>query len=195
MQGVPFLGPAAETERAYIFASRDRYDTSYDMIRACRDRRYKYLRHYTLNQERLIWVPYRNEHPIVRELYDGYRKQTLTTEQLALFESRPSEELYDTVTDPFEMNNLAGNPDYAEDLERHRSAVDAWRDQVGDMGEVDESQMVHRATTTIAIAFAIGGPSPPMTRFARRESRSMRQNDRRSGTARRDSHFPISRVV
>ena len=43
LQGQPFLGPEA-TEREYVFATRDRYDESYDMVRAARDKRYKYIR-------------------------------------------------------------------------------------------------------------------------------------------------------
>ena len=144
MQGRAFLGPKAAEERDYIFASRDRYDTSYDMIRAARDRRFKYLRHYTLNQERLIWVPYRNEHPIIRELYDGYRNETLNEDQLALFRTRPAEEFYDTYADPYELRNLADDPAFTIELERLRRAVDDWCDKVGDTGEIDESRMVRQ---------------------------------------------------
>jgi arylsulfatase A-like enzyme len=96
MQGRAFMGSAAGEERRYIFATRDRYDTSYDMIRAVRDHRFKYLANHYLNQERLVWVPYRNRHPIMQELYKGYLGNSLNTSQRALFEPRSAEELYDT---------------------------------------------------------------------------------------------------
>jgi hypothetical protein len=144
MQGRAFLGPKAQPEREYVYATRDRYDTSYDMIRACRDRRYKYLQHHVLNQERLIWVPYRNRHPIIQELYDGFRKGSLAGEQLALFAPRPAEELYDTAADPYELRNLAEDPAYADELVRMRDALEQWRERVGDLGKESEAEMVRR---------------------------------------------------
>ena len=142
VQGRPFLGAAAEPEREHVYATRDRYDTSYDMIRAVRDRRYKLLRHYYPNQEALVWVPYRNRHPIMQDLYDGYRRETLDDDQHALFRPRPIEELYDTAIDPYEMTNLADSPEHRPILERLRSELESWRADVGDLGTIDESQMV-----------------------------------------------------
>lgn len=144
MHGRPLLGPAAADERDYVFMSRDRYDTSYDMVRAARDRRYKYIRHYCPGEPYLLWIPYRNEHPIIRALWDGYRRGTLTEDQHTLFESRPAEELYDTASDPYELSNLAQDPDHRDVLDRLRNATDEWRATVGDMGEMNETEMVRR---------------------------------------------------
>ena len=44
LQGRAFLGPAEAPPREYVYASRDRYDESYDYVRAVRDRRFKYIR-------------------------------------------------------------------------------------------------------------------------------------------------------
>lgn len=142
MHGRIFLGADAEPERDYVFASRDRYDTSYDKIRAARDRRYKYLRHDYPHEPYLIWIPYRNRHPIVQELWDGERAGTLTERQRALFRPRPVEELYDTATDPYEERNLANDPGYRETLERLRGATERWIKEVGDWGERSELEMV-----------------------------------------------------
>ncbi|MFP4113916.1 MAG: sulfatase [Spirochaetota bacterium] len=144
LQGRVFLGPDAERGRDYVFASRDRYDTSYDRIRACRDRRYKYIRHYYRHEPYLQWIPYRNEHPIVRELLDAYRNGRLEGAHLALFRDRPAEELYDTAVDPYELANLADDPDHRETLERMRAATDQWIAEVGDYGEMSEREMVAR---------------------------------------------------
>ena len=43
MQGQPFLGPNLPAPRHYVYGTRDRMDESYDMIRAVRDGRYKYI--------------------------------------------------------------------------------------------------------------------------------------------------------
>jgi N-sulfoglucosamine sulfohydrolase len=65
--------------------------------------------------------------------------------QTLLFqEKRPVEELYDTLSDPFEIDNLAANPLYAHDLERMRRALDDWLAAVGDLGREPEAEMVRR---------------------------------------------------
>ena len=147
MQGQAFLGrggvEGAAPEREYVYASRDRYDESYDMVRAVRDRRFKYMRNYRPDLPYLLWIPYRNRHPIVQEMWRLYLAGELEGPQLLMFrESRPPEELYDTEADPYEIRNLAGEPEHAADLERLRGALDAWIDEVGDMGRVPEADMV-----------------------------------------------------
>lgn len=145
LQGKAFLGEAEESEREYVFASRDRYDESYDMIRAARDKRFKYMRNYHPELPQLVWVPYRNRHPILQEMYRLHIEGELNEAQSLMFKPcRPAEELYDTEADPFEINNLADDPAYADDLKRLRAALDAWIDEVGDMGEIDEIEMVRR---------------------------------------------------
>ncbi|MFW5845271.1 MAG: sulfatase [Planctomycetota bacterium] len=142
LQGQAFLGPDAGEERTFVFASRDRYDESYDMIRAARDRRFKYIRHYHPELPYLQWIPFRNKHPILQEMWRLHLRDELSGAQRLMFEPRPAEELYDTEVDPWEINNLADDPAYAEQLQRLRQAVDDWTDRVGDLGRVDEADMV-----------------------------------------------------
>ena len=144
LQGKAFLGKQEMEPREYIFAARDRYDESYDMIRAARDTRFKYMRHYRQDQPYLQWIPYRNRHPILQEMWRLYISAELEGDQLAMFRDRPAEELYDTETDPWELNNLAGDLAYKEHLQRLRGAMDEWIAEVGDMGRIPESEMVER---------------------------------------------------
>ena len=144
LQGQPFLGDDAKV-RQYIFASRDRHDEAYDRVRAVRDRRYKYLRHYHPEQPYLPWNPYRNRHPVMAEMWRLYRENALDHDQRLLFVApRPVEELYDTKADPFEMVNLAADPEYQEVLVRLRAALQDWQARVGDLGEVAEEEMLRR---------------------------------------------------
>jgi len=143
MQGRAFLGDRAAVPREYVFASRDRYDEDYDMVRAARDKRFKYIRHYRPELPYLIWVPYRNRHPIVQEMYRLHLAGGLSEEASRLFAtSRPAEELYDTPADPWETRNLAGDPAYEPERARLARAMDDWIAEVGDMGEVSEIEMV-----------------------------------------------------
>ena len=129
--------------RRYVFASRDRHDVSYDMVRAARDGRYKYIRNYRPDLPYLSWIPYRNRHPIMQEIWRLHLEGGLDEAQSALFRyPRPVEEFYDTDTDPNETDNLAGDPRVRSDLERMRTALDGWLDEVGDMGRISESEMV-----------------------------------------------------
>lgn len=144
VQGRPFLGPQAAPAREYIYASRDRYDESYDMIRAVRDKRFKYIRNMKPELPYLLWIPYRNKHPILQEMWRLHMAGELNEQQSLMFQPRPTEELYDTDNDPFEMNNLAGNPDYSKELERLGEELDRWIDEVGDMGQIPESEMVRQ---------------------------------------------------
>ncbi len=164
MQGQPFIGPEAK-EREYVYATRDRYDESYDMVRAVRDRRYKYIRNFRPDLPRLLWVPYRNRHPIMREIWRRYVAGTLEGPQRWFAEtSRPVEELYDLAADPHEMANLAADDSYAAVLKRMRAALAEWRQEVGDLGEMDELQMKRRwypdgeQPTTGPVVFVPLGP-------------------------------------
>jgi hypothetical protein len=108
-----------------------------------RDERWKYLRNYYPQQPYVSWIPFRNAHPIMQELFrlhalgelDGIPAQFLA-------DSRPSEELYDCESDPHETVNLASDPAHRDTLERMRGECDRWLAEVGDMGEIDEAQMV-----------------------------------------------------
>jgi hypothetical protein len=145
MQGRAFLGEQEEPPREHIFAARDRHDEAYDMVRAARDKRFKYMRNFYPQQPYLPWVPYRNRHPVLQEMWRLHMAGELTGPQTLMFQCpRPPEELYDTDADPWETNNLARNPAYRQDLERLRRALDDWREEVGDMGEIPEAEMVRR---------------------------------------------------
>jgi N-sulfoglucosamine sulfohydrolase len=144
IQGQAFLGEQAAPPRQYVYASRDRYDESYDMVRAARDKRYKYIRNCYPEKPYLLWIPYRNRHPILQEMWRLYMAGELEGPQLLMFQDRPVEELYDTQTDPYEIHNLAGDPDYKSELERLRGALDGWTQEVGDMGKIPEAEMVRQ---------------------------------------------------
>ncbi len=144
LQGRPFLG-AAVRPREFVFAARDRHDEMYDMVRAVRDRRYKYIRNFHPELPYLIWNAYRHRHPAMQEMWRLFAEGRLEGEPLRLFAPcRPPEELYDTEVDPLELHNLAGDPAHAAVLERLRCALAEWRNACGDLGEVPEAQMAQR---------------------------------------------------
>jgi len=143
MQGKIFLGPNATPPRKYIYASRDRYDESYDMVRAIRSDKYKYIRNYYPNQPYFLWIPYRDKHPIMEEIWRLHLEDKLSESQSLMFQCpRPLEELYDIKKDPFEMNNLASEPEMVSVKNELSDALNQWMQKVGDYGVTDEVQMV-----------------------------------------------------
>ena len=142
LQGQPFLGSQA-VPREYVFATRDRYDESYDMVRAVQDKRYKYIRNFYPEKPYLLWIPYRNRHPVMQEMWRLHAEGKLEGPQEIMFRyPRPAEELYDLEADSYELNNLAGESAHRSTLDRMRNALDNWRDEFGDMGDIPEEQMV-----------------------------------------------------
>jgi hypothetical protein len=56
-------------------------------------------------------------------------------------DGRPPEELYDCVSDPFEIRNLAADPAYRHVLERMRRELDDWRNRIRDLGDIPEDRL------------------------------------------------------
>jgi arylsulfatase A-like enzyme len=138
MQGQVFLGPD-KREREYAFAARDRHDEMHDMVRAVRDKRYKYIRNYYPELPYLLHNQYRNRHPVMQEMWRLHIEGKLTGSETWMFrENRPAEELYDCANDPYELHNVAGDPAYGEILERLRRQMDEWRQTYGDQGDIPE---------------------------------------------------------
>ena len=55
--------------------------------------------------------------------------------------SKPTEELYDTQTDPFEVRNLAGSAEHRDVLERLRRARREWMEEIVDLGLLPEADL------------------------------------------------------
>jgi uncharacterized sulfatase len=87
----------------------------------------KWTSHFTL----VDGIP--NSH---REVYDTWLEKAKTDPATATLidriEQHPAEELYDTITDPYEMTNLAADPAQARVLKSLREKLRLWRDAVGD---------------------------------------------------------------
>ncbi|HLB74116.1 MAG TPA: sulfatase/phosphatase domain-containing protein, partial [Sedimentisphaerales bacterium] len=141
IQGRAFLGAQKAKPRDYIYAARDRMDETYDLIRAVRDKRYKYIRNYMSHVTRGQDIEYMNEMPTMQEMRRLNAEGKLKGPQLQYFEpTKPVEELYDCRNDPHEVNNLAGDKKYQKILERMRKAHEQWVIETGDIGLIPESE-------------------------------------------------------
>lgn len=145
MQGQAFMGNQKAEPRKYVYAARDRMDSEVDRVRAVSDGRFKYIKNYMPEKPNYQKIAYRLSNQLMVHLLELHAEGKLDKNQARWFdESKPEEELYDTQSDPYEFNNLAGNPDYAEKLTELRHAHLKWVEDYGDMATIPEMEMVHQ---------------------------------------------------
>jgi uncharacterized sulfatase len=60
------------------------------------------------------------------------------------FQYRPAEELYHTTLDPWNLHNLADDPNHQSIKDSHAKALKAWMEAQGDEGQATELQALDR---------------------------------------------------
>ncbi|MDR0575132.1 MAG: sulfatase-like hydrolase/transferase [Tannerella sp.] len=148
MQGRAFLGQQAAEAPEYVFMFRNRMDERYDMSRAIRDERFRYIRNYQPHRiygqhNNYLWLA-----PSVASWENAYRSGRCNRIQSAFWEAKPAEELYDTEADGWEILNLADNPDYGRILDRMRRALDDEMIRIRDAGFIQEGEYERISETT-----------------------------------------------
>jgi N-sulfoglucosamine sulfohydrolase len=155
MQAQAFLGDQKAKPRDYCFMARDRMDETYDMMRSVRDKRFRYTKNYFPGRPYAQFIQYMEEMPTMKEMRTANKAamlngpqgegKPLTPAQAKFFApEKPKEELYDSIADPHEVNNLADDPKFKPQLERMRAAHEQFMKQTKDLGEVPEAELVER---------------------------------------------------
>ncbi|MFK8113314.1 MAG: sulfatase [Rubripirellula sp.] len=143
MQGRVLMGESAQQEPPYLFFHRDRMDEVYELQRAARDRRWKYIRNYLPHTTYAQHIDYMDAMPVMQDWRRMSAEGRLSGGQNNWFAMpKPIEELYDTQKDPWELNNLAELPQYADRLTRMRAATEDWQVEIGDSGMVPEAVLM-----------------------------------------------------
>lgn len=134
MQGRVVIGPRTGDDPGMVFAARDRCDETVDAIRAVRTSEFKYIRNLLPAKKMLQPNRYKERSYPMRSLLR-------TQSSMAWVEApRVAEELYVLKDDPHELNNVAGDPAFA-DVQRELShALDAWMLSCGDPGAAPEDE-------------------------------------------------------
>ena len=142
-QGRAFTSNSDSPPRTYIHGAADRFDERYDMIRAVRNHRFKYLKNFRPQQGYYLPVAYREQMPVMQELLRLRDLDSLTEAQAQWFRaSKPEEELFDCLNDPHELHNLAEDPQYAEVLLELRAECERWMQATNDLGPTEEQVMM-----------------------------------------------------
>ncbi len=127
--------------RDYVISTRDRCDFTIDRIRSVRSKRFKYIRNFMTDR------PYTqptymdvNEVEFVKVMHQMYADGELNDDQARfLSKERPSEELYDLIADPFELNNLATDVNWEGTRIEYATVLDDWISLTDDKGQYPEN--------------------------------------------------------
>lgn len=141
MQGQAFLGSKKTANPQYAYMFRDRMDERVDMSRAVRDSQFRYIRNYMPHRIYGQYLEYLWRAPSMRSWETAWLAGKCNEAQSRFWNMKPAEELYDTENDPWEVNNLADDPDYSEVLERLREALHGWMLRIGDTGFIPEVEL------------------------------------------------------
>lgn len=127
LQGRDFLDPESEP-RQYIFSMRDRRDETVDRIRAVRSKNFKYIRNFYPGKPYTQFNAYKKfRYPVLTLMEIMKEGGTLTSDQQPFMSNfRPAEEIYDLGNDPYEIHNLAGEPEFENVLHTMRKQLDEW---------------------------------------------------------------------
>ncbi len=144
MQGHNIFSPSIEHAKKYNYLYRGRMDERIDLVRALRDKRFKYIRNY---------MPHRVTGQHLDYLWNAASMQSWEQEclnnrcnkiQQKFWQLKEPEELYDIEADPWEVNNLAKNPDYNIVLSSMREKLKEKNRRYKDIGFIPEGELAQR---------------------------------------------------
>jgi len=148
MQGHAFLGEYQKTAPEYIYMFRDRMDERYDLARSIVDGNFRYTRYYNSNRIWMQQLEYLWRAPSMASWEREYLAGNCNENQARFFQSKPVEELFDITKDPWEVNNLASDPAYANQLAKMRKASLDLAVGMRDAGFIPETERNLRAGET-----------------------------------------------
>jgi uncharacterized sulfatase len=104
-------------------------------IRSIRSKKFKYVWNFTPD------VKFQNA-CTQSDIFESWRQKAATdpdaADKVRRYEHRAGEELYDIIKDPYEWNNLADNPKYAQVKTELRNRLLDWMRSTGDKGQQTE---------------------------------------------------------
>jgi len=145
MQGAAFLGAFQQPAPHYLHGLRGRMDERGDLVRSVRNERFIYIRNYMPHRIYGQHISYMFQTPTTRVWKQLYDEGKLKPPQTRFWETKPPEEFYDLVSDPDEVNNLAGSPAHQAIIEELRRAQQAHALRIRDLGFLPEGERGRRA--------------------------------------------------
>ena len=118
-------------------------DERYDIIRAVRDKRFRYIRNFEPLKPYYQYMNTPEKGATMKEIRRLENSGETLSEGMAPFSAdrKPVEELYDLEADPHEIHNLAADSAYSEKLAELKRALSDWQFEIGDIGLLPESEI------------------------------------------------------
>lgn len=147
-QGNAFLGKQ-QKENQYLYFFRGRMDERYDMVRSIANKRYRYAMNFMPHRIYGQHLNYLWRAPSVRAWERDYKSGKCNEIQSRFWNTKSVEELYDMQADPWEINNLAGNPEFDSVRNAMRNELKNWMLETRDCGFIPEGKLVSMQNQTI----------------------------------------------
>jgi len=149
MDGKPFLGKNITAEevnkRDETFSYADRFDEKYDMVRALRKGKYKYIRNYQPFNYDGLMNDYRYKQLAYKEWYKLYKEGKLNEVQARFYQARNPELLFDVENDPYETINLAEDPAFKNIVLKLRGRLNTYMRELPDLSFYPEHYLINNA--------------------------------------------------
>ena len=130
-----------QSDNRYVFAYGGRMDERSNLVRSVSDGEYRYTRNYLPHRPYGRRLEFLWNAPLMQTWASEYEAGNLNADQSAFFEPREAEELYNIGEDPFELVNLAEQPEYAAKLKELSGALTAWQVEQRDAGLIPEPML------------------------------------------------------
>jgi N-sulfoglucosamine sulfohydrolase len=128
-------------DREFIFAARDKMDSTHDAMRAVRSEKFKLIHNLMPERAYCQFNNYKERNYPVLALLNVMKMRGELTPEQALFMAgrKPEFELFDLERDPWELNNLAEDPNYKTVKEELLGHLNDWRKNIiHDQGVTEE---------------------------------------------------------
>lgn len=150
MDGTAFLGSGVSANdvdvRDTTFSDADRMDEKYDLVRAVRVGDWKYIRYFEAQYPNSLHNEYRYKMLAYQEWRELSQDPKTPPEQLAFFQSRPVEALFDLSDDPDEIDNLAAVSEHGGKLTQMRRLLSEHLKATHDLSFVPEAILLREGS-------------------------------------------------
>ena len=141
--GKAIAGRYEDSPRKYAFGTADRFDESTDMQRSVLDGRYVYIKNFMPEQPLIYRNKYRERINMNSKLIQMDSLDMLDGDAKYIFmKTKPLEEFYDLVNDPYEVNNIIDDPKHEDRINNFRIALENWQKEINDQGFIAENKLV-----------------------------------------------------
>ena len=136
-------------EHKYIYSTRDLWDELLEKSRSLTGKRYKYIRNDIYEKPYDRYQAYLEFYRPALHIMRRLKSEGKLKKEEALFFAidKPAEELYDLKNDPYELENLAGDPEYQALLLEMRQ--DCYRIEQEMKSDEEALEIVHPISTDI----------------------------------------------